>query len=48
MAAATDKYCNFNATLAYSALDEKYYLQCPGLNINYIMYRNVSFVYTWI
>ena len=40
---ATNTYCDFNATLTCSVMDEKYNLQCPKLNIYNGIYRNVSF-----
>ena len=42
LAPNTNKYCDLNATLTCSVMDEKCNLQCPKLKTNYRMYRNVS------
>ena len=42
-APTTNKYCDFNATLKSSSMDEKGYLQCPNIKIHSVIYRTVSF-----
>ena len=43
-APTTNKYCDFNATLTCSVLDEKYNFQYSKLKIHNKLYSNVSFL----
>ena len=47
VAPTTNKYCDFNATLTYSVMNEKYNLQCPKLMQHYRIYRNAPFLITF-
>ena len=38
----TNTYCDFNAALIFSLMDEKWYKLCPKLKLNNRIYRNVS------